>query len=233
MTRHIINTVIFDMDGTIAFRNTHDASYDSFFRYMGLEKEMERITEKYHDSVRNVMTPENHKLQFTETVALLKGKSAPASDEVFSSIPYARYFPEFCQYLYSRGVNMGIVTLSLLYAADRIKEENNIRIAYANDIHVEDGRFTGTGKIHVLFGSKGDMVRKAYESLGGSKETTAYIGDSLNDVDCWNAVALPLGVNLHHPDCKKYVHDHFEDFYGVLEFFKKHVRCEKSPGPRI
>lgn len=228
MTRYQINTVIFDMDGTIAFRDTSDASYDTLFRYMGLEKEMNRITGKYHDPVRNLMTPEHHQRCFTETTALLKGRIAPLPREIFLSIPYARHFPEFCQYLRSHGVSMGIVTLSLSYAADRIKEENNIQLAYANDIHVQDGCFTGTGTINVLFGSKGDMVKKAYESLGGGRETTAYVGDSLNDVDGWNNVTLPLGVNLHHPDCKAHVHDHFEDFQGVLEFFRKNVRCEKS-----
>lgn len=224
---HKIKTVIFDMDGTIAFRNTHDASYASFFRHMGLEREMKQIGDKYDDKVHNVMTTENHRRQFTETVALLNGKAAPTPREIFPSIPYAPGFQQFCQYLRSHEINTGIVTLSLLYAANRIKEENNIQLAYANEIHVENGSFTGTGTIHVLFGSKGKMVQKAYQALGGTKETTAYIGDSLNDVDPWKSVGLPLGVNLHHPDCKGYVQAHFEDFNGVLEFFQKNVELEK------
>ncbi len=76
-----IKTVIFDMDGTIAFRNTHEASYSSFFRHMGLDKQAQQITDKYDDKVRNVMTPENHRQQFMETVALLQGKVAPTPRE--------------------------------------------------------------------------------------------------------------------------------------------------------
>ncbi|MDP3733883.1 MAG: HAD-IB family phosphatase [Nanoarchaeota archaeon] len=223
-----IQTVIFDMDGTIAFRNTHDASYNSFFRHMGLEKQVQQITDKYNDKVRNVMTPENHQRQFAETVALLRGKAAPAPEEVFPSIPYAPGFTQFCQYLQSHSVNTGIVTLSLLYAANRIKEENSIQLAYANEIHIENKYFTGTGTVHVLFGSKGEMVQKAYQALGGTRETTAYIGDSLNDVDPWKSVALPLGVNLHHPECKKYVQAHFADFNEILDFFQKNVELERK-----
>ncbi len=228
-----IQTVIFDMDGTIAFRDTHDASFSSFFRHMKLEKEMKEITKRYNDETRNIMTPEHHQRQFAETVALLQGKAAPTPTEVFPSIPYALGFSEFCRYLRSQGINTGIVTHSLLYAANRIKEENDIQVAYANEIHVDEaGRFTGTGTIHVLFGSKGEMVKKAYQALGGTKETTAYIGDSLNDVDPWNSVGLPIGVNLHKPELhlpeyEKHVHAHFDDFYGVLDFFKKNVQLEK------
>lgn len=223
-----IQTVIFDMDGTIAFRNTHDASYSSFFRHFGLEKQANDITVKYSDMTRNVMTPENHQRQFAETVALLKGITAPAEKEVFPSIPYAPGFTKFCQYLRSQGIDTGIVTLSLLYAANRIKEENGMQLAYANEIHVDEvGRFTGTGTTHVLFGSKGEMVQKAYQSLGGTRETAAYIGDSLNDIGPWESVALPLGVNLHHPECKKYVQADFDDFNGVLAFFQKNVESER------
>jgi len=228
-----IKTVIFDMDGTIAFRNTHEASYAAFFRHMGLEAKAQEITDKYDNKVLNVMTPENHQRQFAETIALLEGKVAPTSHEVFPSIPYAPGFTQFCQYLRSHGTDTGIVTLSLLYAANRIKEENDMQFAYANEIHVDGaGSFTGIGKIHVLFGSKGEVVQKAYQALGGTKETSVYIGDSLNDVGPWNSVALPLGVNLHKPELhlpeyKKHVHAHFDDFYGVLEFFKKNVELER------
>ncbi len=222
-----INTVIFDMDGTIGFRNTHDASYNSFFRHMGLEQQAQEITNKYDNKVLNVMTPENHQRQFAETVALLEGRVAPAPQEVFPSIPYAPGFQQFCHYLRSHKINTGIVTLSLLYAANLIKEENDMQSAYANEIYVENGRFTGTGTIHVLFGNKGEMTKKAYQALGGTKETTVYIGDSLNDIDPWNAVGLPFGINLHHPDCKKYVREQFDDFYEIQKFFEKNVKLEK------
>lgn len=227
MEKHRIQTVIFDMDGTIAFLNTHDASYASFFRHMDLEAQAHEITDKYDNKVLNVMTPENHQRQFAETVALLERKVAPTPREVFPSVPYAPGFQQFCQYLRSHKTDTGIVTLSLLYAANRIREENDMQFAYANEIHVEDGRFTGTGTIHVLFGSKGEVVQKAYQAIGGNRETTAYIGDSLNDVGPWNSVALPLGVNLHHPDCKKQVQAYFEDFNGVLDFFQKNVGLER------
>jgi len=223
MRKPKIESVIFDMDGTIAFRDASDASYISFFRRMGLEDQARVITSKYDDPVRNVMSPDNHQRQFEETVALLRGKRATEPREIFPSIPYAPGFQEFCRYLRSHGINTGIVTLSLLYAADLIREENDMQLAYANEIHILDGIFTGTGTLHVRFGSKGTMVRKAYESLASVGERTAYIGDSLNDIDPWSSVALPLGVNLHHPDCRQYVVADFADFREVLDFFKSNV----------
>ena len=215
------------MDGTIAFRDTHDASYSSFFRHMGLEEQAEAITGKYDDKVHNVMTPANHQRQFEETVALLQGKKAPAPCEVWPSVPYAPGFQEFCSYLRFYGTNTGIVTLSLLYAADLICKENEMQLAYGNELNVRNGFFTGTGILHVRFGSKGTMVSKAIAALGTTPERTAYIGDSLNDVDPWNSVGLPLSVNLHHSKCQKHVVKSFTDFHGVMDFFKDRVKLEK------
>lgn|SRR3989338_600743 len=226
MERYTIQAVICDMDGTAAFRDTHDASYSTFFRHMGLEDQAQAITDRYNDNVRNMMTPDDHQRQFSEAVALLRGRRAPTPREIYPRIPYAPGFQEFQAYLRSQEVSTGIVTLSLLTAANLIREEMGMQLVYANEIDVQEGFFTGIGKLHVRFGSKGVMVQQAVAALGSTAERTAYIGDSLNDADPWKAVALPLGVNLHHPDCKQYVHASFTDFHGILDFLKKNVDLE-------
>ncbi|MEK6950175.1 MAG: HAD-IB family phosphatase [Nanoarchaeota archaeon] len=227
-----IKAVIFDMDGTIVYKDTHQASWHALFSRLGVGAEMERINDKYDDKVTNVMTPENHQRQFAECVALLRGRTAPSIDDLFPTLPYTAGFSKFCSYLQQQGVPTGLVTLSLLMVAEKIQQEQSLQVVRANEIYVQDGKYTGEGKIHVLFGSKGKVVKEVYQELGATKETTAFIGDSLNDIGPWEEVGLPLGINLHHPNCKQHVRAYFDNFHQVKEYFEEQQLLSGKPWSR-
>ncbi len=218
-----IDVVLFDMDGTAIYQDTHQASWHTFFSSFGLGAEEERMSAQYHDKVTNTMTPEDHQKQFSECVALLRGRLARSIDDIFPQLPYADGFPEFCSYLQDRGVRTGMVTLSLLPVAEKIQRECGLYLVRGNELHVHDGKYTGEGKIQVLFGRKGQVVKEVLTSLGATKENSAYIGDSLNDIDPWEQVGLPLGINLHHPGCQPYVRAHFDNFHQMKEYFEREL----------
>ena len=227
-----INTVIFDMDGTALkqIKGEEALHCDSgawidvwrhFFYVAGFADECRKLTLQYQDPKTNSMTPEGHREFFQHTVGLLRGKASVPILEQFHDLPYTPGFLSFCGYLHDNGIRTGMVTLSIDAVAQQIKREAGLEMAMGNEIHVDErGLFTGTGKINVPFGGKGEAVKRAYSSLGTSRETTCFFGDSGNDVDCWKTVALPLGVNPDQP-YEHLVKAKFKDFYEAKEYFER------------
>lgn len=227
-----IEAVIFDMDGTALTQikgeealHCEPSAWIDVWRYLfyiaGLTKEIRDLTAQYQDQVTNSMTPAGHQEFFQQSCELLRGREAAPVLAAFQILPYTSGFLQFCDYLRGQSIKMGMVTLSLDAIAQQIKQEAGLEYAVGNEIHTDEhGLFTGTGKIKVPFGGKGKAVEHAYASLGTSGETTCFFGDSGNDVDCWKAVGLPLGMNIDAP----YVHlvwEKFTDFHQAKEYFER------------
>ncbi len=227
-----IEAVIFDMDGTALKQVKGESSlrqeqgawidvWQYFFSAAGLAEECRSLTLQYQDPVTNSMTPEGHREFFQKSCGLLKGKSASPILAAFRELPYTLGFIDFCGYLHGNKIRTGMVTLSIDVIAQQIKQEAGLEYAVGNEIYTdEQGLFTGTGKINVPFGGKGKVVEQAYASLGSSRETTCFFGDSGNDVDCWKAVGLPLGMNVDAP-YRHLVKESFADFYQAKKYFEK------------
>ena len=227
-----IEAVIFDMDGTAlkqikgeeSLHCEPDAWIDvwrHFFYAAGFAEECRSLNLKYHDLVTNSMTPEGHREFFQKSCELLKGKSATTLLIAFRELPYTSGFLEFCRYLQGKEIKTGMVTLSLDVIAQQIKQEAGLEYAVGNEIYTDkQGLFTGTGKINVPFSGKGKAVETVYAALGAWRETTAFFGDSGNDVDCWKAVGLPLGINVNAV-YRHLVKESFADFYQAKEYFEK------------
>ncbi len=226
-----IDTVIFDLDGTILRQLKGAAALNcppgtwidvwrQFFSAAGLVEECRHLTIKYQDSLTNSMTPEGHREFFHKSCELLKRKQAAPVLETFQELPYTPGFFDFCRYLREQGVKTGIVTLSLDAIAQQIKRKAGLDFAVGNEIYLQGDLFTGTGKINVPFGGKGQAVERAYASLGAGRETTAFFGDSGNDVDCWKAVDFPFGMNIDDP-YRYLVQANFPDFHQAKEYFQQ------------
>ena len=229
-----LQAVIFDMDGTALRQIKGEESlrcepsawidvWRYFFYAAGLAEECRSLNLKYHDPVTNTMTTEGHREFFQQSCGLLKGKPAAPVLAHFRELPYTPGFLDFCRYLRQNGIKVGMVTLSIDSIAKQIKQEAGLEFALGNEIHVnEHGLFTGTGKINVPFGGKGEAVKQAYASLGASRETTCFFGDSGNDVDCWKAVDFPFGMNLDAP-YQNLVRAKFTDFHRAKEYFEREI----------
>ncbi len=215
-----INTVIFDMDGTVlsAGQPSDCYTWPSLGRYAGdIEKEWQNLQVKYQDNVINMIPPETYPEFYAKSCALLTGKPAAPILEKFSPLPYTPGFGEFCSYLRRRGIKTGLVTFGVGFIAQKIREEQGLDELIANEIHVDKGIFTGTGRINIQSGEKGKATRKVYEQLGASRETTAFFGDSANDLGPWSEVAYPFGISAP----EKYHHllkANFSDFHQAKEY---------------
>ena len=229
-----VKAVIFDMDGTALKQikgeealHCEPSAWIDVWRYLfytaGLAKECRDLTIQYQDPVTNSMTPAGHREFFQQSCELLQGKEAAPVLAAFEKLPYTSGFLQFCDYLRAQNIKIGMVTLSLDAIAQHIKQEAGLEYAIGNEIHVDkQGLFTGTGEIKVPFGGKGKVVEQACASLGTSREATCFFGDSGNDVDCWKAVGLPLGMNVDL-QYRSLVRANFTDFHRAKEYFKKRL----------
>ena len=223
-----IDLVIFDLDGTIAHSRNPNATgnehmtdaWSTLMEAYGLGEQERAITNKYLIPGANNMTPENHRKQFYETAALLKGHDPRIAIDALEGMPLTPGFGELCKYLRTQRIPHGIVTLTTSLAADIIVKRFNLDFAYANEFGISRGLFNGDGEINVLFGSKGKVVESAIERFGVDSAKTAYIGDSSNDIDPWKVVGHPFGMN-NRANLDLYLEDKFTDFYKVLEAFQK------------
>lgn len=216
----LLQAVLFDMDGTaLRQKDKDDDTWRRFFGAAGFSEECNELVRKYQNPDTNCIPSELFPEFHARHCALLQGLSVVPVMEAFAQLPYTPGFLDFCHYLQGQGVKTGLATLSIDAVAQLIKNEAGLDMVLANELHAEEGLFTGTGLITVPFGGKGKAVEKIYTALGATRETTAFFGDSGNDVEGWQAVAYPLGINAG-----KYSHllkNNFTDFFEAKEYFQK------------
>ncbi|MBU0469844.1 MAG: HAD family phosphatase [Nanoarchaeota archaeon] len=209
--------VFFDMDGT-AVRYTNSSfhsSWDALGLAVGVGEEWDRLLNYY------ISKPDLYEEWFDKNCRFLTGLSvAPVIKKIFPP-PYAPGFLDFCSYLKDNEVSTGIISGGISLVAERIETEANLDFIIANDLHVKDGKFTGTGTNRVSLSGKGEFVKSKLEEYKVKKEEAVFFGDHLNDIPAWKEVGLPIGMNLKDKSCYKFVQKHFKDFHEALTYFKK------------
>ena len=108
------------------------------------------------------------------------------------------------------------------FVAEHIQRDVGLDFYVANDLHIKDGCFAGTGTIHVDLNDKAQIIQRISEEQGISREQVAYVGDHTNDIPAWKVVGLPLGMNLKDDSCHAAVDAHFGNFHQALQYFAKH-----------
>src|SRR3989338_9028130 len=221
-----INAVIFDMDGTVIYSPPtpqNPTTWPLLGKYAGnIEEKWNSIQEKYQDDAINMIPPETYPYFYQESCALLAGKSLASILKKFFPLPYTPGFKEFCSYLREQDIKTGMVTFGVGLIAQKIGNAHNLDYVLANEIHVRNGKFTGTGKINIQSGEKGSAVRKVYELLGATRQTTAFFGDSANDLGPWKEVACPFGI-LATEKYESLLKANFADFHQAKGYFQQQL----------
>ena len=214
-----LELILFDMDGTmVRYEGSYHSSWDAIGRAAGIWDQWKESLAYYIDK------PELYPEWFAKNCSNLAG--IPTS-KVFPAIfppPYAPGLKEFCTYLTEQGITQGIVSSGVDFVAEKLKQELNLDFAQANEVHIQEGYFTGTGRINVPLWKKGEVVKVTLIQQKTSPENTAFIGDNENDVSAWREVGLPLAINLtknspaSNLSCQPHIQGSFDDFYQVKEF---------------
>jgi phosphoserine phosphatase len=84
--------------------------------------------------------------------------------------------------------------------------------AWANRLHVADGRFLGTSETLVDLWAKGESLEKLADLYGWTLENVCFVGDNTNDLPAFRRAGLAIAANPKDPTLKDQVDHVIEDF---------------------
>ncbi len=212
-----LDLILFDMDGTIVQYNNspYQSSWDALGEAIGKKEEWDRLLQYY------VHRPHEYQDWFEANCRDLHGLGVEEVLEKLLPIPYTPGFVELCTVLREKKIRTGIVSNGIDLITNEIQREVRLDLVLANELHIADGYFTGTGTMHVHIAEKGAAVQRVLRQQEVSRERAAYFGDHFNDLPAWQEVALPLGMNLKDKRCYAQVKAQFSDFQQAREYLEQ------------
>jgi phosphoserine phosphatase SerB len=188
--------VLFDMDGTLLKKRT-------FFVF----------AEKYGFTNQLMMLLKSEKKPYEKTIAiasLLKGLKKEDLLDLFHRIPLQEDVESVLTNLHKRGIITAIASDSYQFAADDLKDRLAMNYAFANDLIIKDGIFTGDIAIrnsqlhednidHQVYSiCKSDVLEELCASLHLSLQEAIAVGDGI--VDRGMLTRAGLGVAFNAPE---------------------------------
>lgn len=180
--------VFFDLDGTLVrYRDVdYESSWGAIGAAVGLNKSWEELLQRY------LGRPNSYPEWVRENAALLRGvEVAKVAARIFPP-PYAEGAPQAVRHLRDAGYVVGIVSSGVSLVADRVCEELNMDFSLANELLVDNGRFTGEAVVHVALDDKLDKVILCAERHGLALSEIAFVGDHVNDIPVLEAVGCGI-----------------------------------------
>jgi len=233
----MIKLVAFDMDGTIVKYPVPPwyASWDALGRAAGKHEQFESRLKKYLPQMETSSDPAKIYARWVnEDSASLAGIPFSQVEPFLFPIPYIDGFKEFCAYLKEEKIITGIISGGVGFVARKIQEENGLDFLIANEPEIENGTFTGRGKMNVALSdihqryNKHAHMTKVLGEYKINPSDAAFVGDSFTDLPAWLVSGTRIAINPKHYDQWKHKIDDlqiFEDFNAVLSWFKSiHVR---------
>lgn len=178
--------VAFDMDSTLIKVEV----IDELARLHGVGSEVAAITER---AMRGEI---DFKESFRRRVALLKGLSATAFDDVAAAVPLTEGARRLILALKHFGYRTAIISGGFMHVGDRLKRELGIDYVHANALETRDGVVTGEVVGDIIDAErKANVLRTLCRNEGIALAQSIAIGDGANDLPM--LAAAGLGVAFH------------------------------------
>ena len=129
-------------------------------------------------------------------VRLLAGLEVDAVDRAWANLRFTPGAATFLRTLRRLGYVVAVVSGGFTVFTDRLKADLPLDAAYANELEVVDGRFTGEllGEI-VDREAKARLLRSIATEQGVPIEQTVAVGDGANDLAMLEAAGLGIAFN--------------------------------------
>ena len=131
-----------------------------------------------------------------ERVRLLAGLDVEAVDRAWAKLRYTPGAATFLRTLRRLGYVVAVVSGGFTVFTDRLRDDLGLDAAYANELEIVDGTFTGDviGDI-VDRDRKAELLRDIAEEVGVPIEQTVAVGDGANDLAMLEAAGLGVAFN--------------------------------------
>ncbi len=178
--------VVMDMDSTLIRIEV----IDELARLAGVGDQVAEIT-------RRAM---NGELDFQgalrERVALLKGLSVDALEQVYRNIPFTPGAKTLVRILKRLGFRTAVISGGFKFFTDRLKTELGLDYAYANELEIADGVVTGGVQGEIVDGArKAQLLEEIAHQEGITLDQVVAIGDGANDLPMLGKAGLGIAFN--------------------------------------
>lgn len=129
----------------------------------------------------------------TERVKLLKGLSLERARTLLLKIPFTPGAESLVRTLKSLGFKVGLVSGGFTFFVDELRERFALDFAFANELEMENGVFTGRTKGPIIDApAKAQTLRDMAKQFGYRAEQTIAVGDGANDMLMLQAAGLGI-----------------------------------------
>lgn len=178
--------VVFDMDSTLIQMEV----IDELARRAGVYDAVSAITASAMRGEIDFPT------SFRSRMALLKGLSADALDDVAADLPLTPGTRRLMRTLKTLGYKTGIISGGFTHFAERLRADLGFDYVYAHELEIEDGKLTGRIVGDIIDGArKADILRQIAASENIALAQTIAVGDGANDLPMLSVAGI--GVAFH------------------------------------
>lgn len=183
-----LKAAFFDVDGTLVHYNCSDygSSWEAVHDAAGSLPEHTALLKKYIGRL------DMYDRWVQESLLLLKGKDATMVRSKILPPPYNKNARKAVDEIKRDGLRCGILSSGLDVVCNYIKDDIGLDFCKCNEVHEENGIFTGTGNSIVKLWEKEKSFQHLCESMGIMQSEAVTIGDGENDIGTFEKSGLSI-----------------------------------------
>lgn len=184
-----IKLVVFDMDGVLT---VHPSSWEYVHRHLGVDN---------HSNLQLYRQGKISYMEFLRSDVRLWTDADPELRkedvvDILNTIPLRNGIGEAVETIRRCGSFTAIISGGIYWLADRISSLARFDRIFANQIMTdENGRILPDGKVLVEPRNKDKVLKQLQNEMGVSREETASIGDTLQDVAMFRNSGISVAFN--------------------------------------